>query len=415
MLRRNDAGRWTKPSPAQYPHQWNWDSCFAALGWATFDWDRAVLELESLLEARWRDGMVPHLRYDPVHLADYFPGPDWWPKAQAQVATAGIPTSGISNPPVLPLALLRVGRRQADAARRHAFWARNLEPAAAWLRWFLERRRPPGLPLPVLVHPWETGWDNSPRWDALQTAGLKPSRPFRRLDTRHVAASQRPSDRDYGAYLRLAELLEEADYDVERYLRSSPFAVHDAVVDALWHAGARALNEVAEELGREPLFGEDALAEYAAAFRRVHWDGIEGTYRDVDVLTGRRLEAESAAGVAALAGGLASREEAERVWKRYRRLAGGCHLVPTVPPTAPQFDPGRYWRGPVWISVNWLSALGLRSAGLAPEAAELARGTLGLLAEAGFQEYFEPLSGEGLGIASFTWSAALALDLLEEL
>ena len=37
VLRANDAGRWTKPSPAQYPHQWNWDSGFASLGWAAFD------------------------------------------------------------------------------------------------------------------------------------------------------------------------------------------------------------------------------------------------------------------------------------------------------------------------------------------------------------------------------------------
>ncbi|HEY8643612.1 MAG TPA: glycoside hydrolase, partial [Candidatus Dormibacteraeota bacterium] len=101
VLRANDAGRWTKPSPAQYPHQWNWDSGFASLGWATFDPPRAALEIESMLGARWRDGMVPHVHYDPRHLADYFPGPDWWPGAQRRVAVAGELTSGISNPPIL--------------------------------------------------------------------------------------------------------------------------------------------------------------------------------------------------------------------------------------------------------------------------------------------------------------------------
>ncbi|PZR97471.1 MAG: hypothetical protein DLM67_07915 [Candidatus Nephthysia bennettiae] len=64
MLRANDSGGWTRPSPQQYPHQWNWDSAFVSLGWATFDWERAAGEIESMLAGRWKEGMVPHVRYD---------------------------------------------------------------------------------------------------------------------------------------------------------------------------------------------------------------------------------------------------------------------------------------------------------------------------------------------------------------
>src|ERR671933_1764502 len=97
VLRQNDAGRWTVPSAHQYPHQWNWDSAFISLGWATFARERATLEIESMLEARWREGMVPSVRYDPRHLLDYFPGPDRWPAARAHVAQPGELTTGISN------------------------------------------------------------------------------------------------------------------------------------------------------------------------------------------------------------------------------------------------------------------------------------------------------------------------------
>ena len=31
VLRLNDTGEFTKPSPHQYPHQWNWDAAFIAL------------------------------------------------------------------------------------------------------------------------------------------------------------------------------------------------------------------------------------------------------------------------------------------------------------------------------------------------------------------------------------------------
>ena len=47
---------------------------FVALGFATFDMDRAWRELELLAEGQWRDGMMSHIifrRDDP----DYFPCP----------------------------------------------------------------------------------------------------------------------------------------------------------------------------------------------------------------------------------------------------------------------------------------------------------------------------------------------------
>jgi len=122
VLRGNDSGRWTKPSPTQYPHQWNWDSAFISLGWSRIDWERAAIEVESMLGARWRNGMVPHVHYDPARLEGYFPGPDWWPLAQTQVAHTGELTSGISNPPVLVVSAYELGRRQPDRDRRLAWW-----------------------------------------------------------------------------------------------------------------------------------------------------------------------------------------------------------------------------------------------------------------------------------------------------
>ncbi|HEV3378040.1 MAG TPA: hypothetical protein VG126_12245, partial [Thermoleophilaceae bacterium] len=48
VLRENDSGGYTVPSRATYPHQWNWDSALAALGWAELDPARAWRELETL-------------------------------------------------------------------------------------------------------------------------------------------------------------------------------------------------------------------------------------------------------------------------------------------------------------------------------------------------------------------------------
>jgi len=63
ILRTNDKGNYTVPTAGLYPYQWNWDSAFAALGFAQFDIDRAWTELETLLSGQWDNGMVPHILF----------------------------------------------------------------------------------------------------------------------------------------------------------------------------------------------------------------------------------------------------------------------------------------------------------------------------------------------------------------
>ena len=45
------------------------------------------------------------------------------------------------------------------------------------------------------------------------------------------------------------------------------------------------------------------------------------------------------------------------------------------------------------------------------EAAFLRQQTLAMVSSAGCHEYFNPEDGSGLGIANFSWTAALAIDL----
>ena len=414
MIEANHTGRWTKPSPAQYPHQWNWDSAFISVGWAEFDWRRATAEIESMLAAQWSDGMVPHVHYDPAHLRDYFPGPDRWPGAQARVRRLGELTSGITNPPVLAIAARRIGVRQPDLELRHAFWRRVLGPLEGYVGFLLESRQIPGSPLVGVVHPWETGWDNSPRWDLLRRAGLKPERPYQRLDTRSVASAQRPSGRDYDAYLALAEIIDGGGYRLSNYRLKTPFVVYDVLFDALTLRAARDLNAISRELGESDLYREEVLADFEVAFEAFHWNPRLSTYVDYDTVGGVPIEVASAAGLAALAGGFISAERSRTMLTDYLRRGAGSQPISTVPPYSADFDPVLYWRGPVWINVNWLVHEGLLAAGLEREARELRAATLRLVEKGGFAEYFNALDGTPCGIQGFSWSAALTLDFLRD-
>jgi neutral trehalase len=88
------------------------------------------------------------------------------------------------------------------------------------------------------------------------------------------------------------------------------------------------------------------------------------------------------------------------------------HPVPSVPTDAPEFEPDRYWKGPTWININWAVIEGLRRIGRTDLADALRQSSLELLEQAGPAEYFSAITGEGFGAEEFSWTAALALDLL---
>jgi len=159
ILIGNDRGGYTVPTAGLYPYQWNWDSAFAAFGFAQFDIDRAWQEFDWLFRGQWDNGMVPHILF---HKTDpgYFPGPDVWG------ANGPIPSSGISQPPVAATFVRKVFERDPERGRPHA--ERLLPKLLAWHRWFMEWRLDRGAV--CVTHPWEAGRDNAPDWDSAMAA-----------------------------------------------------------------------------------------------------------------------------------------------------------------------------------------------------------------------------------------------------
>jgi len=95
-----------------------------------------------------------------------------------------------------------------------------------------------------------------------------------------------------------------------------------------------------------------------------------------------------------------------------RPVQVGSHYHFAAANPALEFDPVRYWRGPVWVLVNWLVADGCLRAERADRAEALRRSTLELVAREGFREYYDASTGAGIGGRAFSWSAALTLAWL---
>jgi hypothetical protein len=184
---------------------WSWDAAFVAVGLSALSVERAVVELDTLFSAQWANGMIPHIVFaDGVD--GYFPGPDRWACRQlAAAAPAGRQTSGITQPPVHAIAVQRIldrarSRGRSTRAVAEEFLDRRWDDLVRWHRWLAEARDPNQHGRITLYHGWESGMDNSPRWDSAYAnviAGQLPS--YTRAD-KHVItdSSQRPSDGIYG-------------------------------------------------------------------------------------------------------------------------------------------------------------------------------------------------------------------------
>jgi glycogen debranching enzyme len=94
----------------------------------------------------------------------------------------------------------------------------------------------------------------------------------------------------------------------------------------------------------------------------------------------------------------------ERFWLDYP--------VPSTAACESSFVPGsdrylwmeRYWRGPTWLFSTWFVLRGLLRLGYAAESAHLAERTIALIRQSGFREYFNPITGEGMGARNFAVS-----------
>lgn len=410
ILHANDRGGYTVPTKGLYPYQWNWDSAFAALGFAAFNRNRAWREIETLFEGQWDDGMVPHIIFRN-HDPSYFPGPDVW---QSDTVPQ---TSGHSQPPVAATVmrwLVETGDRDDDK-RAHDLFERLL----AWHDWWHRYRDPDGTGLVGIVHPWESGRDNCPDWDIGMNRITVPDDlgEYHRRDTDWVDPSERPTKITYDRYLTIVKFGRECGWDHEKITRDGPFLMADPCVQFVLMRADRDLLKLAErfEHGRAMKMIREWIAR--------DFDGAQAMWSDeargfvaVDLRNGGyKSTAITNASMLAWYAGAGTREQRDEMADQARAIFDICQFAfPSWDPRHDSFESRRYWRGPVWNMMNWMIATGLDMNGHQDLAMRLRHDCRKLVAQSGFFEYFDPLTGEGLGGPEFTWTAAIHLALEHE-
>jgi hypothetical protein len=357
----DESGGYCRPNRRSYPHLWMWDSCFHAIAWSALGDERGLRELDAIFVGQLPNGFLPHMRYGR---RTYARGPL---KA----------VSSFTQPPVYARALkaaMDAGNTPSD---------RLLDGARRALQALWRDRERDGLL--VIVHPWEAGTDDSPRWDSW-------------------VGSSNWSRRVWTAFDR--SLLKGTVFSPDGQAIDNPsFAVAPASFNAIAADAAVTLGEL---LGDTTWIARGrALAD---ALDDAAWDAEELLWRDVAFAGGgastriptldATLPALCTADSAKSSAALQQLRDADRFAAPY-----GPRFVPAHHPT---YNPVQYWRGPAWPQLNYLAALAARRCGDDELGDDLGRLTKRSVLRAGFAEYWNPETGRGLGAKPQSWAAIAA-------
>lgn len=424
VLKTNDRGLFTVPAEI-YPHQWLWDSCFTAIGQRHYDVERAKIEILSLFRAQWSNGMIPHTIFARGH--EYHHEHEVWRSWVSPFAPDDELTSGITQPPMLAEAIVRVGERLKDPARR-SWYKQTWQGLLAYHEWLYRERDPHGEGLVLQIHPWETGVDNSPAWMAelhdhllpfwiriVQKLKLDHVISMFRRDTRIIPAEQRFATIDALAMYDAQRRLRRKEYDINKMLSHSLFAIEDVGFNSILLRANEHLRHIASHIRAEiPKELDERMAKAIKAFDQL-WDPYSEMYYSRDFVTHRLLKEPGISNLLPLYSGAISKERAALIVNAIENehVFGPPYPIPSAPLNLPRFKPVCYWQGPTWVNTNWLMIDGLKRYNYPDHAEALRAATLELVEQHGFHEYFNPISGDPLGVNNFSWTAALTIDLIE--
>ena len=342
---------------ASIPFQWNWDSCLTALGQRHFDEDRAWTEIETLFAHQWPDGMVPHIVFHvdgrrllprPRRLGDRPPDADLRHHPAAGRRLRGAAGSGTAPRPGRPPT-----RGRGRCCRSSPPGTAGSSPTATRTARGSSRSSTPGSRAATTR---STGTRPSsgcrPRASP-PTPAATPSTPIRRTGRPRRSTT---ATSGWSSTSAASAGTTRSSTTPRRSGSSTPASTPSCSAPAPISPSSprrSARTEIAAE--------NRALRRHGASRR---WRG-SGVRRARPVPLPRpdhrrahrqRLGRRPAAGLRGDPARRAPRRSPRRSTRSARGRASSCRA--TIP-ADPRFDAQRYWRGPVWLVVNYMIADGL--------------------------------------------------------
>ncbi len=322
---------------------WNWDSAFHAMTVSRFDTVLARNCINCFLKFQLPNGMLPDVIFADGRVVDNF-----------------------SKPPVMATAALAVFEAEKDMdflkgcyeklVAYEGFWAN--ERCDRGLFYYSAESEPEKNDY---LHPrYESGWDNSPRWDKC--------------------------------------IVDQWAIDLNCFM-------------VMYY---RAMSKMAEHLGLSSEIWKAKETELSALIETTMFDEAAGAYVDRDRKKGEFNDVLSPASFMPLYIGIASKEHAlamSRIATDKKKFYPG---MPTVSYDCPAYSTD-YWRGNTWLNVAYFAIKGLKEYGFN----EIADGMRAFLLEmiydnreGGIYENYDTVNRKGMYCNRFSWSAAFVIEFI---
>jgi hypothetical protein len=250
-----------------------------------------------------------------------------------------------------------------------------------YVNWLYKNKDIDGNGLVEYTNSYNSGADNSPRFDNLYSEG------------NHIGNMQAVEGVEQNVWLSLMH--------------------HD-------------LSEMAQMLGDSDASKQHAqkAAQLEEKIENSFWNEADGFYYDINVITHKQIKVKTEFGFMAMFLKNSHKDRIKRLVNEHllNPKEFWCNYpVPSVACNEPTFDKEDMWRGPVWPNVNWLICLALEKQGYKDIARQLALKTVlmvgpqydGQKCTRGprFNEWFNPETGQALGNENISWTCTVA-DLI---
>jgi hypothetical protein len=430
VLEGNWTGNFTIPAATLYPHQWSWDAAFIAIGNSYFNTDRSIKELEFLFDAQWQNGMVPHIVFNPKEKT-YFPAANFYDITRSPYAPKHIGTSGMTQPSVHAIACYYIYENAEDKIKAKEFLKRIYPKLKHFHNFLLTDRDPEKSGLVTIFHPWESGLDDSPVWDdSLSRIRIQHAVKYPRLDViaDEGAKEVLPSDEMYNKFIYMIQIMRQYNYDQQKMYESFPFKIKGVLFSSILYVANKYMIKIADIIGEDTQEIKEWISRTEANFYKYFHPDIsqklgnteELLFYNYDLLIKDRIRKQTISSLVPIYTGLIPKEQIDlfEEWIVHARSCreGKCQTpaaLPSIRLVEPYFKHLTYWRGPIWVNVNWMVWLGLLKYGYNDDAERIRQAIFELVANHGFREYYDPFTGRGLGGKSFSWTAALVIDMIK--
>ncbi len=388
-----------------YPAQWNWDSAFIALGYSYFNLNFALKEIKTLLDGQWKDGMIPHILFHDTN-TNYYPNHTAWNCGNK------IRSSGITQPPVLASILKQIIEKNKITKIQKKEIKKFVIKIKKSHEWFIKNRDPKKTGLVSILHPWESGYDNSSLWDEpMKKVKIEKNIQYKRADNKVINPEHRPLNIDYDRYVTIKNDLRKKKYDPKKIFKTSFFNVIDIGFNSIFLKSNKDLIILLKKFNLD----SSTISNYVKITEKnilKYFDKKRKTFFCFDLRNKKKIFIPSITNYFILYADIKNSKINDILIKNLKKHnLKEKYFFSSIKPDHKSFEEKRYWRGPVWINCNWFIHKSLKNKD-EKYSNKIKERTIRLVEKKGFHEYYSCKNGKPMGANNFSWSAALYLDLI---